>query len=220
MPPCSDRILRGIGELALALWAAYGIVAGARVVAHRRRTGASGFVSGGGRTRITRFAERAHALAIVIGVAAPVLDLAGAIEPLAVLDHHAVHAVGAAVFLLGLAGMALSQSAMGDSWRVGTDPGERTLLVTDGPFALVRNPIYTSLFAAFAGLALVVANVAALASVALWSWAVEVEVRKIEEPHLRELHGLRYQAYAARVGRFVPGIGKIRIRPPGESQFV
>ena len=198
----------------------YGVLAGARVVAHRRRTGSSGFVSGGARSRIARLAERAHAFAIVLGVAAPVLDLAGVLDPVDALDHHVVHAIGVALFALGAAGMTWSQAAMGDSWRVGTDPGERTLLVTDGPFAIVRNPIYTSLFAAFAGLALVVPNVAALVSVALWSWAVEVEVRRIEEPHLRELHGARFEAYAARVGRFLPGIGKIPVRPPRERQFV
>ena len=207
-------------ELALALWLLYGVVAGVRVLAHRRRTGSSGFVSGGARTRIARIAERAHGFAIVLGLAAPLLDLAGVLDPLDALDHHALHAIGVALFVAGLAGMAVSQAAMGDAWRVGTDPADRTLLVTDGPFARVRNPIYTSLFLAFAGLALVVPNVAALLSVALWCWAVEVEVRKIEEPHLRELHGARYEAYAARVGRFVPGIGKIRVRPPRERQFV
>lgn len=60
----------------------------------------------------------------------------------------------------------------------------------------------------------------ALASVVLWAWAIEVEVRRIEEPHLRELHGARFDAYAARVGRFLPGVGKVRIRPPSERQFV
>lgn len=190
------------------------------MVAHRRRTGSSGFVGGGARTRLARLAERAHVLAIAIGFAAPVLDLAGVLEPVDALDSHVVHAIGVGLFVAGLAGMAVSQAAMGDSWRVGTDPSERTLLVTHGPFALVRNPIYTSLFACFAGLALVVPNIVALASVALWTWAVEVEVRRIEEPHLRELHGARFDAYAARVGRFVPGIGKVRIRPPRERQFV
>lgn len=206
--------------LALALWLLYGLVAGARVLAHRRRTGSSGFVSGGPRGRIARLAERAHAFAIVLGFAAPLLDLAGVLDPVDALDHHVVHAIGVALFVLGLAGMAVSQAAMGDAWRVGTDPKDRTLLITHGPFSRVRNPIYTSLFATFAGLALVVPNIAALASVALWCWAVEVEVRKIEEPHLLELHGARFEAYAARVGRFVPGVGKTRVRPPRERQFV
>ena len=188
--------------------------------AHRRRTGSSGFVSGGARTRVARLAERAHGLAILIGLAAPVLDLAGVIEPLAALDSHAVHAAGVALFALGLIGMVVSQAAMGDSWRVGTDPSARTLLVTHGPFALVRNPIYTSLFAAFGGLALVVPNAVAIASVVLWAWAVQVEVRRIEEPHLGELHGARWQSYAARTGRFLPGIGKLKVRSPRDRHFV
>lgn len=190
------------------------------MVAHRRRTGSSGFVGGGARTRVARLAERAHALAIAIGVAAPVLDVAGALDRVDALDSPLVQAIGVALFVLGLAGMAIAQAAMGDSWRVGTDPSERTLLVTHGPFALVRNPIYTSLFACFGGLALIVPNMVALASVVLWAWAIEVEVRRIEEPHLRELHGARFDAYAARVGRFLPGVGKVRIRPPSERQFV
>ena len=161
-----------------------------------------------------------HAFAIALGVSAPVLALAGVVEPIGALDSDLVHGIGAGLFALGLAGMVVSQAAMGDSWRVGTDPAERTLLVTHGAFALVRHPIYTSLFAAFAGLALVVPNAVALASVALWAWAVQVEVRRIEEPHLREVHGARYEAYAARTGRFLPGIGKVPIRSEGDRQFV
>jgi len=35
---------------------------------------------------------------------------------------------------------------------------------------------------------------------------------RLEEKHLAGLHGPSYRAYAARVGRFVPGVG--RLRPP------
>ena len=210
-----------MGELALVLWLLYGLGAAARVVAHRRRTGSTGFVTASAApTRVARVAERAHALSIVIGLAAPVLDVTGVLDPVGALDHDVVHAAGVVIFLAGLAGMVVSQAAMGDSWRVGTDPGERTLLVTHGPFAVVRNPIYTALFLAFGGLALVVPNVVAIASVVLWSWAVQVETRQIEEPHLHRLHGTRWEAYAARTGRFLPGIGKIRPREPRERQFV
>ncbi|MET9817324.1 MULTISPECIES: hypothetical protein [unclassified Streptomyces] len=34
---------------------------------------------------------------------------------------------------------------MGASWRVGVDVGERTALITGGPFAYVRNPIFTAM---------------------------------------------------------------------------
>jgi protein-S-isoprenylcysteine O-methyltransferase Ste14 len=96
---------------------------------------------------------------------------------------------------------------MGDAWRIGTDPRQRTPLVTAGLFAIVRNPIYASLIPVLLGLALLVPSVAALASVALFVAAIEIETRYVEEPHLRRLHGRDYDRYAARTGRFLPGVG-------------
>ena len=39
--------------------------------------------------------------------------------------------------------------------------------------------------------------------------AIEFQVRYVEEPHLRRLHGRLYDDYAARVGRFVPLLGRV-----------
>jgi protein-S-isoprenylcysteine O-methyltransferase Ste14 len=41
---------------------------------------------------------------------------------------------------------------------------------------------------------------------------VSLQVR-LEEDHLLRLHGGAYQRYAARVGRFLPGVG--RLEAPG-----
>lgn len=38
---------------------------------------------------------------------------------------------------------------MGDSWRIGVEPTERTALVTTHPFGLVRNPIFTAAVTTF-----------------------------------------------------------------------
>ena len=38
--------------------------------------------------------------------------------------------------------------------------------------------------------------------------AVEVQVRRVEEPHLQALHGDAYRAYCRSVGRFVPRLGR------------
>ena len=38
--------------------------------------------------------------------------------------------------------------------------------------------------------------------------AVQLQVRVVEEPYLRRVHGRVYRGYAARVGRFVPGLGR------------
>ncbi len=97
---------------------------------------------------------------------------------------------------------------MGASWRVGVDEAEKTELVTGGPFALVRNPIFSATVPAFAGLALLMPNVAALAGVAALVVALQIQVRLVEEPYLLRAHGERYAEYASRVGRFVPGVGR------------
>src|SRR3954463_3416795 len=89
------------------------------------------------------------------------------------------------------------------------DPSERTSLVTGGPFALVRNPIYTAMIPFFAGIALIVANVVGLAAAACVVVSLELQTRAVEEPHLLRAHGDEYASYAARVGRFVPGVGRL-----------
>ena len=87
-------------------------------------------------------------------------------------------------FSAGLAGTLLAQAAMGASWRIGVDTTESTELVTAGPFALVRNPIFSAMIPAFLGLALLVPNAAALAGFAALVVAVEVQVHLVEEPYL------------------------------------
>lgn len=44
---------------------------------------------------------------------------------------------------------------------------------------------------------------------ALWR-ALELQVRVVEEPYLLSVHGSTYADYAARVGRFAPGTGRLR----------
>lgn len=73
---------------------------------------------------------------------------------------------------------------MGASWRVGVDASERTDLVTAGPFALVRTPIFAATIPAVLELALVVPNAAALTGFLGFLAAKELRVRFVEEPYL------------------------------------
>ena len=61
-----------------------------------------------------------------------------------------------------------------------------------------------------AGLAALTPNLLALAGVAALLAALELQVRRVEEPYLLRTHGARYRRYAARTGRFLPGIGRLR----------
>ena len=98
---------------------------------------------------------------------------------------------------------------MGESWRIGVDEQERTELVTSGPFAVVRNPIFAAMLPASLGLALLVPNASRSSGSAALVLALEIQVRLVEEPYLLRVHGDAYRDYAARVGRFVPGLGRL-----------
>jgi protein-S-isoprenylcysteine O-methyltransferase Ste14 len=207
----ADDFDRAGGWIALGLYVLYMALAfWLRTWVQLRRTGSSGFKGISGRPGSLEWtAGVLFALAIALGVAAPVLDVTDALEPLDALDSAGVRATGIAVFVAGLVGTLYAQVAMGASWRIGVDEGERTDLVTTGPFATVRNPIFTAMLPASLGLTLLVPNVVALAGLAgLWI-ALEIQVRLVEEPYLLRTHGDTYRQYAARVGRFVPGLGRL-----------
>jgi protein-S-isoprenylcysteine O-methyltransferase Ste14 len=59
------------------------------------------------------------------------------------------------------------------------------------------------------GLTLLVPNAIALAGLAMIITGSQLQVRLIEEPYLHRIHGASYHKYASRVGRFVPGIGRL-----------
>ena len=151
------------------------------------------------------------AAALSLGLLAPVLALLDVLAPVAALDGAVAHAVGAALTVGGLTATLYAQVAMGTSWRIGVDPSERTDLVTDGPFALVRNPIFATMLPTSLGLVLLVPNTVALVGFVALVVALEVKTRAVEEPYLVAMHGERYADYAAEVGRFVPGIGRLRV---------
>jgi protein-S-isoprenylcysteine O-methyltransferase Ste14 len=144
---------------------------------------------------------------LVAGAAAPVLALLDVIEPIAALDGLLADAVGVALAVAGIALTFIAQLAMGDEWRIGVDPDERTRLVTDGPFGLVRNPIDSAMLPTVLGLVLMVPNFVAVLALVILAIGLELQVRRVEEPHLLRTHGDEYAAYAGRVGRFVPGVG-------------
>ena len=202
---------RAGGWLALGFYVLYMALAfGLRTWLQLRRTGESGFkgISGPPGSREWT-AGVLFAIAIAIGVAAPMLDVTGVIDPLDALDSAGLRATGIAIFVVGVVGTLYAQIAMGESWRIGVDEQERTALVTAGPFALVRNPIFAAMLPTSLGLALLVPNVVALAGLVALAGALEIQVRLVEEPYLLRTHGDAYRDYAARVGRFVPGLGRL-----------
>jgi len=197
--------------LGLALLALYGLLAfGVRMIVQVRRTGSTGFKGLRGTSGLERMGGLLFALAVVLCIAGPVLQLADALSSVEALDGTGASILGVLLASLGVTITLVAQFAMGDAWRIGVDPSERTELVTHGPFSLVRNPIFAAMIPAFMGVALLAPNAVTIAGAILLMVALELQTRLIEEPYLFRVHGEPYAAYIVRVGRFLPGIGRLR----------
>lgn len=195
---------------ALGLYLLWAILAfGVRAIVQLRRTGDTGFRGFHGTPGSAEWwAGILFAVAVVVGLLAPIADLVGVLEPVDALDRSGLRGSGAVLAAAGVVGTLFAQLGMGDSWRVGVDPDERTALVTGGPFALVRNPIFTAMLVTAFGLALMVPNALAVIGAVGLLVGLELHVRLVEEPYLSRVHGDTYRRYADRVGRFLPGVGR------------
>ncbi len=126
--------------------------------------------------------------------------------------------VGGVMVAVGTVLMVMAQLDMGASWRIGIDEGARPGLVTTRWYAFCRNPIYLFMFVVFGGLAL---QLPTLLSVLLFVGlcvGIPWQVRH-EEAFLERTYGAEFRAYAHRVGRFLPGIGRLPddARPSGAA---
>lgn len=180
-----------------------------RVAIQLRRTGKTGLI---GLRRNAGAVAWLSGLLFVGGMALAIVSiqlvLQDSLEPVGALDVGVLHVVGIVLAATGGTAVFLAQLGMGASWRIGVSDEERTELVTGGWFSWVRNPIYTAMIVGWIGFALLVPTWLAFAAVVAIAAGLELQVRAVEEPYLVRSHGDEYRAYASRVGRFFPGIGR------------
>jgi len=99
-----------------------------------------------------------------------------------------------------------SSRTMGKNWSLVARTREDHQLVQSGPFAVVRHPIYVALFLFMLAMAIAYGHTRNLiVAVPVYALATWFRVRH-EERILREQFAAEYDAYAARVKRFVPGV--------------
>jgi protein-S-isoprenylcysteine O-methyltransferase Ste14 len=101
---------------------------------------------------------------------------------------------------------AASKRALGRNWSVVARTRADHELVTWGPFAYVRHPIYSALFVWLIAMAVAFGHYWGLIFGVPLYWGGTVLRIREEERLLRAQFGADYAAYAARVKRFVPGI--------------
>jgi protein-S-isoprenylcysteine O-methyltransferase Ste14 len=195
----------------LAIWMliAFGVLTlFVRVAIQLRRTGSTGLIG----LRRAGPAGLVSGVLFVGGMAIGVLSIdgvrKGSLDPIDSLDVTGLHAIGIALAALAGVAVFLAQLGMGESWRIGVSEDERTDLITGGWFSVVRNPIYSAMILGWLGFALMVPTWLGFAAVAVVAVGLELQVRAVEEPYLARAHGDEYRAYASRVGRFLPGVGR------------
>jgi protein-S-isoprenylcysteine O-methyltransferase Ste14 len=178
----------------LFVWAAALLVArsrrgGAKEVAAQRDSGSMAGVA-------------VQALGFIAVGFGPVDLILGPPGPFATGQLIVVLALMAATIALFVA----SARAMGRNWAIVARTREDHQLVTWGPFAVIRNPIYTALFIWILTMALALGHWRGLiVGVPLYWIGTWMRVTR-EEKLLRAQFGAAYDAYAARVKRFVPGL--------------
>jgi protein-S-isoprenylcysteine O-methyltransferase Ste14 len=109
-------------------------------------------------------------------------------------------------FALGLASLGLwtwTHAALGQLWSAQLEIRAAHRLITTGPYARVRHPMYTAILGWLVGLGLVIANWIPLAVTALVAIFLGLRVQR-EEQMMVERFGDEYREYMKRTGRFLP----------------
>ena len=109
-------------------------------------------------------------------------------------------------FVLGLASLGWwtwTQSALGKHWSPQLQLRQDHRLVTEGPYAHTRHPLYTAMMGFGISLALLSASWPFVALAALVVAGAILRVPR-EERMMLQRFGEEYQAYMLRTGRFLP----------------
>jgi protein-S-isoprenylcysteine O-methyltransferase Ste14 len=112
---------------------------------------------------------------------------------------------GSVVTAGGLLFSVWARRHLGRNWSQAVTLKRDHELITTGPYALVRHPIYTGFLLGFVGCAVALAEWRGLIAVALVLGALWHKLN-MEERWIREEFGEPYEAYCRRVAAFVPYI--------------
>jgi len=96
-----------------------------------------------------------------------------------------------------------SQATLGKAWSPHLQMREEHRLVTTGPYARIRHPIYLALIGFLTGIALVTANWFFIALLVVSIVVLALRIPK-EEQMMVEDFGEEYKAYMQRTGRLLP----------------
>ena len=112
---------------------------------------------------------------------------------------------GFALTVIGLGFAVWARFTIGRNWGRLVTVQEGHKMMRNGPYAIVRHPIYSGFMLATLGTAIIVGQVGGLVSVALIviSWGYK---SRLEETLMVEQFGAEYEDYRRHVKALIPGI--------------
>jgi protein-S-isoprenylcysteine O-methyltransferase Ste14 len=111
--------------------------------------------------------------------------------------------LGAAVTVAGLLFAVWAREHLGRNWSRSVTIKQGHELITTGPYAVARHPIYTGILAGFLGTAIALSQVRGLIALSLIFLILWVKLR-MEERWMRSQFGETYAAYANHTAALVP----------------
>jgi protein-S-isoprenylcysteine O-methyltransferase Ste14 len=131
------------------------------------------------------------------------------LPPVAILEGPfglvvSIFTVGLAVASVWLA--AAAARALGNQWAYAARLIQGHKLITEGPYSVVRNPIYTGMFGLLIATGLAMEHwLALIVAIGLFTAGLVIRVRS-EEKLLRSAFGQEFEEYAKRVPAVIPGV--------------
>lgn len=112
---------------------------------------------------------------------------------------------GVFVSMAGILFSTWGRMALGTNWSADAVLKSGQTLVSKGPYALVRNPIYSGITLGMIGSAIALGNVAGLLAVVLILVFSYLRIT-YEERMMKEKFGKEWDEYAEKVKRFIPWV--------------
>ena len=111
--------------------------------------------------------------------------------------------LGAAVTMAGLLFAVWARQHLGRNWSRSVTIKQGHELITTGPYAVVRHPIYTGILTGFLGMALAISQVRGFIVFVLIFLAFWLKLRR-EEQWMRSQFGEAYATYTHKTAALVP----------------
>jgi protein-S-isoprenylcysteine O-methyltransferase Ste14 len=103
---------------------------------------------------------------------------------------------------ISLIWFGITLKTFGNSFRIGIDEKTNNQLITDGTFALSRNPVFLAFIVFFLGIFLTYSNLATMVFFVLLVIMVHRQILN-EENFLKKHYGKEYEEYCKKVRRYI-----------------